>query len=132
MQTLEEQLAVENEYDLDYSRVVRVLLRDGWHTVHKTTETDRSGLAVTIKNLRKKLDHPNPATPKTDEQMIAEYPQFIPYKQHPGLQPHPFRKVTIEGATWAAWDESREPVPILAQLLVPWNQILALDMERPR
>ena len=122
----------ESDYELDCSNVTRVLLRDGWHAVYKTTAEDRAALAVTLRNLRKKLDNPNPAHPKTDEEMIAQYPQFIPYRQNPGLQPRPFRKVTIEGATWAVWNESREPIPILAELLVPWNQILALDVEKPR
>lgn len=122
----------QSDYELDCSNVTRVLLRDGWHAVYKTTAEDRAALVVTLRNLRKKLDNPNPAHPKTDEEMLAQYPQFIPYKQNPGLQPQAFRKVTIEGATWAAWNESRYPVPILAELLVPWNQILALDVEKPR
>jgi hypothetical protein len=122
----------ESDYELDCSNVTRVLLRDGWHAVYKTTAEDRAALAVTLRNLRKKLDNPNPAHPKTDDEMIAQYPQFIPYRQNPALQPRPFRKVTIEGATWAVWNESREPIPILAELLVPWNQILALDVEKPR
>jgi len=115
---------------IDYSRVVRVLLRDGWHTVYRTTAADRDGLAVTLKNLRKKLDNPNPAHPKKDEEMITQYPQFIPYAQNPKLQPKPFRRVLVEGAPWAVWNESRDPIPMLAELMVPWHQILALDVEQ--
>ena len=68
-------------FAIDFENVRRVLFRDGWHTVYRTTEKDREGLAVTIKNLRKKLDNPNPSHPKTDEKMIQLYPQFIPYPQ---------------------------------------------------
>jgi hypothetical protein len=121
-----------NTFGIDFENVRRVLLRDGWHTVYRTTKAERDGLAVTLKNLRKKLDNPNPAHPKTDEEMIAEFPQFIPYAQNPKLQPKPFRRVLLEGSPWAVWNESRDPIPVLAELMVPWHQILALDVEQPR
>lgn len=121
---------VSSDYQIDFEKVTRVLLRDGWHTVYKTTEKDRAGLAITLQNLRRKLDNPDPRHPKTDAEMIRQYPQFIPYRQRPDLQPRPFRKVTVDSQPWAVWNESREPVPILAEVLVPWHQILALDIEK--
>ena len=120
----------QSDYDLDCSNVARVLLRDGWHTVYATTEKDRATLPQTMANVRRKYSAL--AKDKTDQEVIAQLPQLFSYKERPDLQPKPFRKVTIEGATWAVWNESRDPIPILAELVVPWNQILALDVEKPR
>jgi hypothetical protein len=134
MPTLTEELVarLSDDYPIDFERVTRVLLRDGWHVVYKTSEKDRAGLATTLKNLRRKLDNPDPRNPKTDAEMIAQYPQFIPAKENPNLQPRPFRTVTINGELWAVWNEDRSPVPVLAELMVPWHQILALDVVQER
>src|SRR5882762_3718307 len=89
------------EYEFVPQKVRRVLLRDGqWHYVYRPEEKDRTELAKTLEHVRRKCDQL--CRDKTDAEVCAALPQYIPLRQHPSrLAAKPFRTVLILGEQWA-------------------------------
>jgi hypothetical protein len=117
------------EYTFEPERVRAVLLRDKWHYVYRVEEKDRKDLVKTLENIRRKGDQL--CRNRTDDEICADpsLRQYLPLRQYPErLSVKPFRTILIFGEQWCAWSESQDPIPALMEILVPWNQILALEV----
>jgi hypothetical protein len=135
--TLEEQLmSTEHNAEpttLDYSQVRRVLLRDGiWHSVYSIDiEKEQMELEKTLAHIRRKFDQL--CRSKSDAEVIAAFPTYIPYRQHPAMRPQPLEQITIHGQPWLRWNESREKESgalILSEVITPMSEVAALDFEK--
>jgi hypothetical protein len=118
---------------IDFGRVTRVLLRDGvWHSVYRIdAEKEQAALAETLAHVRRKFDQL--CRNKSDAEVIAAFPTYIPYRQHPAMRPAPLQRITIHGQKWLRWNESREKESgalILSEVLAPISEIAALDLEK--
>jgi hypothetical protein len=126
-------LSAEQHSAIDFARVTRVLLRDGtWHSVYRIdVEKERAALAETLAHVRRKFDAL--CRNKTDAEVIAAFPAYVPYRQHPALRPAPLEAITIGGQRWVRWNESREKESgalILSEVLAPMSEVAALDLEK--
>jgi len=117
----------------DYSQVRRVLLRDGvWHDVYRIDEAkEQTALAETLARIRRKFEQL--CRNKSDAELVAQFPQYIPYREHPAMRPSPLRQITINGEKWLRWNESREKESgalIMSEVLAPMAEVAALDLEK--
>jgi len=118
---------------IDFERVTRVLLRDGvWHNVYRIdVKKEETALTETLSHIRRKYEQL--CRNKSDAEVIATFPTYIPYRQHPAMRPAPLQPITIGGQKWLRWNESREKESgalILSEVLVPLSEVAALDLEK--
>jgi hypothetical protein len=125
-------LSSHTNHSIDFDHVRRILLRDNqWHFVYKPTEADREELAKTLVHVRRKCDAL--CKGKTDAEVVEAMPGYFPGRQHPArLAAKPFRSILVQGERWAMWPEGQDPIPSLMQIMVPWREIMALEVDEQR
>jgi hypothetical protein len=117
-------------YQLDFAKATRILLRDGWHRIYRVTESDRAEFRKKLDGVKKKF---YPYKDPTDEELLTKYPQFANYRGHPKLEPKPLALVMVNGERWLKWNESRDHESgalVMSEVLAPFAQVLAIDIER--